>query len=154
LSTARDQRDVVVTGRLKSGVTRAQANTEVRAITAQLAREHPATNQRIGAEVLPLVEASGFNVRILLTILGAIAVLAVGVACANGASVIVARSLARRHELAVHAALGATRADRIRRFTIESLIVRSSHCGRTDRARAMARRRLLCSRISHTAFGC
>ena len=42
------------------------------------------------------------------------------VACANVASVIVAQSLARRHELAVHAALGATRADRIRRIVIES----------------------------------
>jgi predicted permease len=50
-------------------------------------------------------------------------VLIVMVACANVAGVTVAQSLARRHELAVHAALGATRTDRIRRLLIESAIV-------------------------------
>ena len=120
---ARDQRDVLVTGRLKAGVTREQADAELQTITRQLAREHPATNQTVGAAVLPLVEASGFNVRILLTILGLIGVLIVVVACANVASVTVAQALARRHELAVHAALGATRGDRIRRLLIESVIV-------------------------------
>ncbi len=69
------------------------------------------------------IEASGFNVRILLTILALIGLLIVVVACANVASVTVARSLARRHELAVHAALGATRGDRIRRLLIESVLV-------------------------------
>ena len=83
----------------------------------------PPRTRRIGAAVLPLVEASGFNVRILLTILGLIGVLIVVVACANVASVTVAQALARRHELAVHAALGATRGDRIRRLLIESVIV-------------------------------
>ena len=122
-ATPRDRRDVLVTGRLKTGVTREQADAELQTIARQLGREHPATNERIGAAVLPLIEASGFNVRILLTILGLIGLLIVVVACANVASVTVAQSLARRHELAVHAALGATRGDRIRRLLIESVIV-------------------------------
>jgi predicted permease len=126
LRAPRDRRDVLVTGRLKAGVTREQADVELQAIARQLAAEHPATNQRVGAAVLPLIEASGFNVRILLTILGLIGVLIVVVACANVAGVVVAQSLARRHELAVHAALGATRADRLRRVALEGLLVASA----------------------------
>ena len=123
LRRARDQRDVIVTGRLKPGVTREQAGAELETIAGQLRAEHPGTNQQIGAAVLPLLEASGFNVRILLTILGLIGLLVVVVACANVASVTVAQSMARRHELAVHAALGATRADRVRQLMTESAIV-------------------------------
>ena len=126
LRTPRDRREVTVTGRLKPGVTREQAAAELETIGRQLRAEHPDTNQNIGAVVLPLIEASGFNVRILLTILAVIGLLVVVVACANVASVIVARSLARRHELAVHAALGATRADRIRQLVIEGLLVSSA----------------------------
>ena len=126
LRSARDQRDVVVTGRLKPGITRGQADADLQTIARQLGSEYPNTNRNIGAAVLPLVEASGFNVRVLLTILGLIGLLIVVVACANVASVVVAQSLARRHELAVHAALGATRADRIRRVVVESLIVSSA----------------------------
>jgi putative ABC transport system permease protein len=126
LRSSRELRDVLVTGRLKAGVTREQANTELQSIARQLGSEHPDSNQRISAEVLPLIEASGLNVRILLTILSLIGLLIVVVACANVASVIVAQSMARRHELAVHAALGATRADRIRRLVIEGLIVSSA----------------------------
>lgn len=126
LRSARDRREVLVTGRLKPGITREQADAEIQTIARQLASEHPAANQRIGANVLPLIEASGFNVRILITILGLIGLLIVVVACANVAGVFVAQSLARRHELAVHAALGATRADRIRRLVVESLIVSSA----------------------------
>jgi putative ABC transport system permease protein len=123
LRAPRNQRDVLVTGRLKPGITRQQADAELQTIARQLGTEYPATNQTIGAVVLPLIEASGFNVRILLTILGLIGLLVVVVACANVASVMVAQSLSRRHELAVHAALGATRADRLRQLVVEGLIV-------------------------------
>jgi putative ABC transport system permease protein len=123
LRGARDQRDVVVTGRLKTGVTYQQATADLEAIARQLRAEHPESNQRISAVVLPLVEASGLNVRVLLSILGLIALLILVVACANVASVVVAQSMSRRHELAVHAALGASRADRIRQLVTESLLV-------------------------------
>lgn len=126
LRAARDRRDVFVTGRLEAGATRAQAAAELETIARQLRAEHPGTNQNIGASVLPLVEVAGFNVRILLTILASIGLLVVVVACANVAGVIIARSLARRHELAVHAALGATRGDRIRQLAFESLMVSSA----------------------------
>ena len=119
----RSARELVVTGRLKQGISREQAAAELDTIARQLRAEHPATNAQVGASVLPLVEGAGFNVRILLTILLLIGLLVVVVACANVASVNVAQSMARRHELAVHASLGATRADRIRHVMTESAVV-------------------------------
>lgn len=98
LRVARDERTVLVTGRLKPGITREQATADLDAIARQLQTAHPETNQRIGAVVLPLIEASGFNVRVLLALLGLIALLVLVVACANVANVTVAQFVARRHE--------------------------------------------------------
>jgi putative ABC transport system permease protein len=124
----RGRRSLLVTGRLKPGVTRTQANEDIESIARQLRTEHPDTNQSIGASVLPLIEASGFNVRILLSILALIATLVLVVACANVSGVIVAQSLNRRHELAVRAALGASRFDRIRQLMVESALASALAC--------------------------
>lgn len=124
----RGRRSLLVTGRLKPGVTRAQANAEIESIARQIRDEHPDTNQSIGASVLPIIEASGFNVRILLSILALIAVLVLVVACANVSGIIVAQSVSRRHELAVRAALGASRFDRIRQLMVESAIASALAC--------------------------
>jgi predicted permease len=123
LRTGRDERNVFVTGRLKPGVTRAQAAADLDAIARRLQVEHPETNRQTGASVLPLIESSGFNVRLLLSLLGTIALLVLVVACANVANVMVAQSLGRRHELAIRAALGASRADRIRQLMTESTLL-------------------------------
>jgi predicted permease len=123
LRTGRDQRNVIVTGRLKPGVTRAQAAADLDAIARRLQVEHPETNQRIGASVLPLIESSGFNVRLLLSLLGMIALLVLIVACANVANIMVAQSLGRRHELAIRTALGASRVDRIRQLMTECTLL-------------------------------
>ncbi|HET9361505.1 MAG TPA: ABC transporter permease, partial [Vicinamibacterales bacterium] len=123
LRSGRNERNVIVTGRLKPGVTRAQASADLDAIARRLQVEHPETNQRIGASVLPIIEASGFNVRLLLSLLGTIALLVLIVACANVANVMVAQSLGRRHELAIRTALGASRADRIRQLMTESTLL-------------------------------
>ena len=120
---ARGERTVFVTGWLKAGITREQASADLEAIALRLQTEHPETNQRIGAVVLPLIEASGFNVRILLSLLALIALLVLVVACANVANVIVAQSIARRHEFAVRAALGASRIDWVRQLMTEGALV-------------------------------
>jgi putative ABC transport system permease protein len=124
----RRERALLVTGRLKPGVTRAQADAELDAIARQLRDEHPDTNQAIGVSVLPLIEATGFNVRILLSILALIALLVLVVACANVSGILVAQSIGRRHELAIRAALGAGRLDRIRQLMTESMVVSVLAC--------------------------
>jgi putative ABC transport system permease protein len=124
----RGRRTLLVTGWLKPGVTRAQANAEIEGIARQLRDQHPDTNRAIGASVLPIVEASGFNVRILISVLALIAVLVLVVACANVSGVLVAQSIGRRHELAVRAALGASRFDRIRQLMIESTLASALAC--------------------------
>jgi putative ABC transport system permease protein len=119
----RNERIVFVTGRLKPGVSREQASADLDSIARQLQTEHPQTNQSIGALVVPLIEMSGFNVRILLSLLAGIALLVLVVACANVANIIIAQAAARQHEFAVRAALGARRIDRIRRIVMESALV-------------------------------
>ena len=128
LHDERTRRALLVTGRLRGGVSRGQANAELEAIARQLRDEHPETNHGIGASVLPLIEAAGFNVRILLSILGLVAVLVLVVACANVSGILVAQSLGRHHELAVRAALGATRFDRVRQLMTESALVSVLAC--------------------------
>ena len=128
LGDERNRRALLVTGRLKPGVTRAQANAELEAIARQLRDEHPETNRGMGASVLPLIEATGFNVRILISILGLIAMLVLVVACANVSGILVAQSLDRQHELAVRAALGATRLDRINQLMTESALASVLAC--------------------------
>src|SRR4030095_17121464 len=105
----RGGRELLVTGRLKPGVTREQANSELEAIADQLRAEHAESNQNIGASVLPLIEATGFNVRVLLLILALVALLVFVVACANVSGVLVAQSIGRRHEMAGRGARWGTR---------------------------------------------
>ena len=95
--------------RLKPGVTIAQARADMDIVSAQIARDHPRTNDGIGTLVAPMLDDAVAAVRTpLYILLGAVlATLLIG--CANLANLLIARALARRRELAVRAALGAGR---------------------------------------------
>jgi len=112
-----------VWGRLKPGVTVEQARTEMKGIAARLEKEYPATNARTSVTVKPLLENLIGKYRTNLALLLAAVVLVLLIACANLANLFAARGAAREREFAVHAAVGATRGQIIKKLLIESFVI-------------------------------
>jgi putative ABC transport system permease protein len=116
----RNNHFINLAGRLKPGVTVAQAQADVSAIARTFAEEDP-SNKGIGAAIVPLQEQiSGDSRPALLVLLGAVAFVLL-VACVNVANLLLARATARSKELAVRASLGASRARIVRQVVIECL---------------------------------
>ena len=110
-------------GRLKEGISRAEAQAEMDVIARRLEQEYPGFNQGEGALLSPLADEVFGDVRpALFILLGAVALVLL-IACGNVAGLVLARGSARQKELAVRASLGAGRLDLIRQLLAESVLL-------------------------------
>jgi putative ABC transport system permease protein len=117
---------VLVMARLKPGISVAQANADMQAVTKHIAEIYPKSNQGWSASVEPLQNDffSRETQRALWMLLGAVGFVLL-IACANVANLLLARGTVRQKEIAVRASLGATRGQLFSQFLTESLALAS-----------------------------
>jgi putative ABC transport system permease protein len=126
----RGARMLTLLGRLKPGVTLAQAQAQLDVVAAALARAYPDSNKNISrTRVLPAGEALAGEAKApLLMLLGAVGLVLL-IACANIANLLLARTSERYREFALRAAIGAGQGRIVRQLVTESLTLSFIGCG-------------------------
>ena len=116
---------LTVAGRLKDGVTEAQAQADLRGIMEQLAQAHPSTNTGRSVSFLPVMNGVPELRRIAQLAWVGLAVVGIVllIACFNVAGLLLARAAERQREIGVRTALGATRGRILRQLVVEGVLL-------------------------------
>lgn len=119
----RQERSLTALARIKPGVSLSQAQSEMNVVVQRLARQYPASNEGWGVKLARLPGDDQEVTRSFLVVLMGAAAFVLLVACANVASLQLARAIRRQKEIALRTALGAGRWQLIRQVLTESLLL-------------------------------